>query len=107
MSAFANGTEFYEWRAAWCETCTKDRQFVLTGEVGADGGCQIATNLVTGDPTPEIRRGPGWSMQTINYCTAYEQWVEPTTPAVNPPALASALEDPRQLTLMPLKEELI
>lgn len=62
---FSNGAEWDDWNAAWCETCAHDIN-------GPEDGCPIILQLMMGEQPNEVGRGPGWSPQTVAYCTKYE-----------------------------------
>ena len=57
----ANGTEGEAWMVAWCWTCENDR----------NEDCPILLDGITGNDPPQWHRGPGWSPQTVIFCTEY------------------------------------
>lgn len=69
MTAFSNGTEYEQWREAWCDTCVHDREF----RDDAGPGCLLNLSALMGQVPPEWGRGPLWSPPTIRYCTKYER----------------------------------
>ena len=63
---FSNGSEWDAWSAAWCETCIHDA-------AGPEDGCPIILQLLLGEPTEHVGRGPDWSPQTVAWCSQYEK----------------------------------
>lgn len=63
---FSNGSEWDAWNAAWCETCIHDA-------AGPEDGCPIILQLLLGEPTEHVGQGPGWSPQTVAWCSQYEK----------------------------------
>lgn len=51
---------------AWCETCIHDA-------AGPEDGCPIILQLLLGEPTEHVGRGPDWSPQTVAWCSQYEK----------------------------------
>lgn len=63
---FSNGSEWDAWSADWCETCIHDA-------AGPEDGCPIILQLLLGEPTEHVERGPDWSPQTVAWCSQYEK----------------------------------
>jgi hypothetical protein len=57
----SNGTEFEQWKEAWCDTCVRD----------ADESCPVVNDALMGDHPTAWGRGPHWSPQTVIYCKEY------------------------------------
>lgn len=78
MSAFSNGTEFEQWREAWCDSCVQDFDT-----------CPVLDVLLVEGEAPEIGQGPFWSPQTIAYCRNYAVKPLERTPPMKLPDLTA------------------